>query len=122
MISIFTHKKGDRLMSVTFSTTNPRALLDAFKKRVNHEEQKGKVTTWEENSLGNVSNSFSAALSTAKAAKSDNVDGVYKNYCANRHHSIESAKPHCRKSSDKGNTGSASKSSLSVVFQQHHAV
>jgi len=37
-------------MSVTFSTTKPQDLLDAFRKRVNQEEQKGKITTWEENS------------------------------------------------------------------------
>lgn len=39
-------------MSVTFATTKPQALLDTFKKRINQEEQKGKITTWEENSKG----------------------------------------------------------------------
>ena len=40
-------------MSVTFATTKPQALLDAFKKRVNQDEQKDKITTWEENKQGN---------------------------------------------------------------------
>lgn len=40
-------------MSVTFATKNPQSLLDAFKKRVNQDDQKDKITTWEENSQGN---------------------------------------------------------------------
>ncbi len=40
-------------MAVSFSTSNPKALLEAFKNHVNQENLKDKITTWEENRQGN---------------------------------------------------------------------
>lgn len=40
-------------MAVSFSTSNPQALLEAFKKRILQEEAKDKITTWELNRQGN---------------------------------------------------------------------
>jgi hypothetical protein len=40
-------------VAVSFSTSNPKALLEAFKKHVNQEHSKDKITTWEENRQGN---------------------------------------------------------------------
>lgn len=34
-------------MSVTFTTSNPKALLKAFDERIAQAEPKGKITTWE---------------------------------------------------------------------------
>jgi len=39
-------------MSVTFSTTNPAALLKAFDARIAQTDTKGKITTWEKLSDG----------------------------------------------------------------------
>ncbi|GAB0077028.1 hypothetical protein I4I80_10615 [Pseudomonas syringae pv. tomato] len=40
-------------MALDLITATPEALLAEFKKRVSQSEQKGKITTWEENSQGN---------------------------------------------------------------------
>lgn len=42
----FHHDKDGRSMALQFSTTNPKALLDAFNKRIDQKELKGKITTW----------------------------------------------------------------------------
>jgi hypothetical protein len=40
-------------MALFLTTTDPSGLLAEFKKRVKQTEQKGKITTWEENQQGN---------------------------------------------------------------------
>lgn len=40
-------------MALSLSTSNPHALLEAFRRRVNQDETHEKITTWEENRQGN---------------------------------------------------------------------